>query len=110
MSSLVVTAQVQTYQNANIYPQVSYIDGLMQERRNSSALAMGLRLSWIKPSNLVFSYTPDSNLPNGSSAVITRSNLSRHLRAKTVVESESDFKIIWVKTGRVITASRCINL
>ena len=27
-----------------------YIDGLVQERRNSSALAMELRLSWIKPS------------------------------------------------------------
>ena len=29
---------------------ISYIDGLMQERRNSHALAMELRLSCINPS------------------------------------------------------------
>ena len=28
----------------------NYIDGLVQERRNSSALAMELRLSWTTPS------------------------------------------------------------
>ena len=29
-----------------------YIDGLVQERRNSSVLAMELRLSWTNPSKL----------------------------------------------------------
>ena len=35
---------------ANMAEYIIYIDGLVQERRNSSALAMELRLSWTKPS------------------------------------------------------------
>ena len=34
----------------SIWPSLSHIDGLVQERRNSSALAMELRLSCINPS------------------------------------------------------------
>ena len=33
-----------------LFYSYDYLDGLEQERRNSSALAMELRLSWTKPS------------------------------------------------------------
>ena len=36
----------------SLYYMIEYIDGLMQKRRNSSALAMELRLSCINPSIL----------------------------------------------------------
>ena len=38
--------------NSSIWMLDSCIDGLVQERRNSSTLAMGLRVSWINPSVL----------------------------------------------------------
>ena len=37
-------------------PLCAHIDGLMQERRNSSALAMELRLSFINPSIYIYIY------------------------------------------------------
>ena len=48
------TASTQTKDENKAMPQRSttvscHIDGLVQERRNSSALAMELRLSWTNP-------------------------------------------------------------
>ena len=41
-----------------------YIDGLVQERRNSSALAMELRLSCTNPSICIMSYKPEAPFIN----------------------------------------------
>ena len=43
-----------SHPNPHPPPHHPHVDGLMQERRNSSALAMELRLSWINPSILYF--------------------------------------------------------
>ena len=42
-----------------VKPAGFYIDGLVQEKRNSSALAMELRLSCTNPSMWMMSYKPE---------------------------------------------------
>ena len=43
--TVTVDAPVPGHQQAQCWEGIKYIDGLMQKRRNSSALAMELRLS-----------------------------------------------------------------
>ena len=70
-----IQAQQMHHQVMNSMLQMLYIDGLMQERRNSSTLAMELRLSCNNPSISAIGHEQFIFVPIGSRFYQTRSAL-----------------------------------